>query len=368
MFLLQEGQVMKATIRPLASTDLEGVARLRTFVYPNRPETWDTDWQSSIWRWLGTHPLADEIHRWVLTNEEEEVVGHLAALPQFYRIDGQRVVAHTPADYGVLKGYGFYALSLMRTFFRTCENCIACDTAPAVISVQARLGAEEAGKLQLAAKVWGVSGIPNFPTSIPAPMSQLLNWGLRAVNEALSGALYVENVVDDLRVEALEEFDGSFDELFENVAATVPCMPEKDAAFLQWRYGPGSPQFPVTVLGVRNGNALLGYAVLWVTVGGDGYLLDLTTLPGRYDVTRSLLRGVVGYFARARVRSIRYRFIESPTSPRTKDVWRSGLFLGKKRPSTLQVKFVDRCLHKTALDSANWSYNFGDGEATFWVR
>src|SRR3712207_7532688 len=41
-------------------------------------------------------------HRWVLAADEGEVVGHLAAIPQFYRIGGERVVAHTPADYPVL--------------------------------------------------------------------------------------------------------------------------------------------------------------------------------------------------------------------------------------------------------------------------
>ena len=39
----------------------------------------------------------------------------------------------------------------------------------------------------------------------------------------------------------LERFDETFDELFESVAAGVPCVPEKDAAFLRWRYGPSSP-------------------------------------------------------------------------------------------------------------------------------
>ena len=353
---------MKVAVRPFASTDLEGIARLRTLAYP-RPEAWDTDWQSSVWRWLGTHPLANEIHRWVLATEEGEVVGHLAALPQFYRICGQRVVAHTPADYAVLSGYGFHALSLMRRFFRTAQNCVACDTAPEVISVQTRLGAKEAGKLRFAAKVWDVTGVPNLPTSIPMPASHLLNWGLRVVDGVLSKPLSA----GDLRVEVLDGFDASFDELFESVAAAVLCMPEKDAAFLRWRYGPGSPQYPVTILGVRDGETLLGYAVLWVTKEGGAYLLDLTTLPGRRDVARSLLRQAIRHFARAGVHSIRYRFVESQTSPRTKDAWRSGFFLSRRR-STLLVKFADRELHEVANDTANWSYSFGDGEATFWVR
>jgi ribosomal protein S18 acetylase RimI-like enzyme len=357
------GEAMKAAVRPFASTDLEGVARLRTLAF-SRPEAWDTDWQSSVWRWLGTHPLADELHRWVVVTEEGEVVGHLAAVPQFYRIGRERVVAHTPADYAVLPGHGFHALSLMRRFFRTVENCVACDAVPEVIGVETKLGAEEAGKLQVAAKVWDVRGVPNLPTSIPTLVPHLLNWGLRVVDRALSNSLSA----GALKVEVLDDFGASFDELFESVTSSMLCVPEKDAAFLRWRYGPGSPQYPVTVLGVREGQTLLGYAVLWVTVDGDnGHLLDLTTLPGRRDVARSLLREAIKHFARSGVHSIRYRFVESQTSPRTKDAWRLGFFLRRSR-STLLVKFADRKLHAVASDTANWSYSFGDGEATFWVR
>jgi hypothetical protein len=125
----------------------------------------------------------------------------------------------------------------------------------------------------------------------------------------------------------------------------------------------------VTVLGVRSGDTLLGYAVLRVTAGGDnGYLLDLMTRPGCHDVARSLVRDAIGHFTRAGVYIIRYRFMESPTSPRTKDLWRLGFFPRDARRHMLLVKFGDRSLHKAALDSANWSYTIGDGEASFWVR
>jgi len=356
---------MKAVVRPLEGTDLEGFDRLRTLLYPDRSETFDTDRYFSIWRWLGTHPLADQMHRWVV-DAEGEVVGHLAAQPQFYRISHQRVVAHTPADYMVLPGYGFHAITLMRKFFRTCENCVACDAAPAAIGVETGLGAEESGSLQHAAKMLDVAGVPALPTSIPVPLTRSLNWGLRAVDRALMATI----LVDHLRVEVLEGFDETFDELFESVAAGVACVPEKDAAFLRWRYGPGSPHSPVTVLGVREGKTLLGYAVLWVKVGGDtpryaSNLLDLMTRPGRDDVARALLKGAIEHFARAGTYTIRYRFLESSTSPRAKDVWRLGFLPRNERHHTLLVKFADHNLHKAALDPANWSYTTGDGEASF---
>jgi hypothetical protein len=354
----------KVAVRPLDNADLgRGADRLRTLIYPDHPEAYDVDWHASVWRWLGTHPLAEEMHRWVLATGEEEVVGHLAAVPLYYRVGGERVVAHTPADYQVLPGNGFHALSLMRRFFRTAENCVSVDQVEEAMAVETRLGAKEAGKLHYAAKILDVSELPRVPRGL-RPALRPPSRGLRAV-DGLLGSVFGGG----LEVEVLDGFDASFDELFESVAAALPCVPEKDAAFLRWRYGPGSPQYPVTVLGVREGETLLGYAVLRVTREGDnGYLLDLTTRPYRDDVARSLLREAIRHFARAGVYIIRYRFMESSTSPRTKDLWRLGFFPRNNRRHTLLVKFADHGLHKTALDGANWSYSAGDGEMTFWVR
>ena len=355
---------MKAVVRPLEGTCSEGdLSKLRIRVRPYDAKAYDTDWQSRLWCWLESHPLADQMHRWVV-DAEGEIVGHLAALPQYYRIDGQRVVAHTPADYMVLPGYGFHAITLMRRFFRACENCVTCDAAPAVISVETRLGADEVGRLQHAGKLQNVAGLPAVPTSISAPVTRPLNWGLRAVDRALAATMFA----DRLRVEALEGFDETFDELFESVAAAVPCVPEKDAAFLRWRYGPASPQHPVTVLGVREGGTLLGYAVLKLTAGGDtGYVLDLTTRPGRRDVARALLRGAVHHFRQPWVHSVRYRLVQSPSSPRSSDLWRLGFFFTRRRRTYLVVKFIDSALHESAKDTARWSYNYGDGEGSFWI-
>jgi manganese/zinc/iron transport system substrate-binding protein len=82
----------KIAVRPLDNPELErGADKLRTLIYPDHPEAYETDWHASVWRWLGTHPLADEMHRWVLASEENEVVGHLAAVPLYYRVGGERV-------------------------------------------------------------------------------------------------------------------------------------------------------------------------------------------------------------------------------------------------------------------------------------
>jgi hypothetical protein len=400
---------MKAAVEPVESPELEDkIAQLRILSFPDFPEVRDVHYYSALYRWYQDHPLSGKLYRWVSLTEEGEVVGHLAAFPQLYRIDGQRVVAHTPGDYMVLPQHGFQAIMLMRSFFRSTENCVVCDMVPAVIGVETRLGAKVVGDLKYAAKLMNVSRLPmpsvpaplrrlfNLPQQfapargftdrpgaeaheleeyvappaprprapIPRPLQELLNGGLRAVDEALGSGLG-----GDLEVEALDGFDDSFDDLFERVAAVVPCTPEKDAAFLRWRYGPGSPQAPVTVLGVRSRGRMLGYAVLKAAFHGqDGYILDLTTLPGRQDVVRALLRETVRSFRRMGVQIIRYRFVEAPTSPRSADLRRLGFFYRRGRHHKLLVKFADTSFRETTGDLVNWSLSFGDGEAGFWLR
>jgi hypothetical protein len=172
----------------------------------------------------------------------------------------------------------------------------------------------------------------------------------------------------NMRVVALNTFDERFDKLFEDVAASLPCLPEKDAAFLRWRYGPGSPHAETRVFGVTGEEGLLGYTVLRVTASGrDGYILDLTTLPGRQDVAGVLLRYAVRHFMQAGVHLIRYRFLESPVAPRIGDVWSLGFF-PRKRRHRLLVKFDDPAIQEVASNPVHWAYNAGDGELGFWVR
>ncbi len=382
----------KVSIRQLDDPLLESgelgekIGRLRVLTHPHVPEVHDFGFYDRVYRWVARHPLGDQMRRWIAVTEEGEVVGHLSALPQYYRIGGRRIVAHTPGDYEVNPGYGFYALSLMRAFFRATENCVACDILPAVISVETRLGAEEVGRLDYTAKLLNVSKlpVPALPgrlfsrrqeqeepravrprLSLPGPVQGILNGGLRAADEALGGAFG-----RGPKAEVLEGFDEPFDALFETVAAAVSCTPEKDAAFLRWRYGPGSPQHPVTVLGVKGaGGELLGYTVLKVTTGGiDGYVLDLTTRPGRRDVARALLRGAVRFFRDAGTHLIRYRYKESPISARSGDLRLLGFFYRKSRRNSLLVGFADTRLHETARRFSNWAYTIGDGEPTFWMR
>ena len=363
----------------------EGIGALRILTHPHIPEVHDFEFYDRFYQWVSEHPLAEEARRWVAITEEEEVVGHLSSLPQYYRVNGERVVAHTPGDYEVDPGHGFYALSLMRSFFRAADNCVACDILPSVIGIETRLGAEEVGKLNYAAKLLNVSKLPVPPIPararkllnlsadssparsrlpLPAAAKKLLNGGLWALDGVLSGVF-----AGGREAVVLEKFDESFDELFEAVAAVVPCIPEKDAAFLKWRYGPGSPQYPLTVLGVKEGGGLLGYAVLKVTTGGiDGYVMDLMVLPGRHDVARALIRAAVRFFRESGVHLVRYRYAESAVSVRVEDLRKLGFFHRNSRRNVLLAKFPDPGRQEAARSLSNWAYTLGDGEPSFWMR
>jgi hypothetical protein len=409
---------MAVTVRQLEDAELgdeelaEGIMNLRAAAYAyDDPQFRHPEHYSHVYRWLRAHPLGDEMRRWAVF-DGDRVVGHVAALPQYYRLGGQRVVAYSPGDYMVHPDYGFHALSLMRKYFRTCENLVTCDMVPTVIQLERRMGAAEAGQMHYAAKLMNVSKLPSPPLPapverilnlvshsvplrggpdnrsgrgstesapepreqqaqrlrprlpIPAPVKGLMNRGLAVADEVLGAAPEKGS-----RVEVVEEFDESFDELLETITRIVPCVAEKDATFLRWRYGPDSPQAPVTVLGVRREGKLLGYAALAVTsTREDGYILDLMVLPGHYEVARALLREAVRFFRRAGVQIIRYRFLQSSTSPRSRDLWRLGFFFRGSRGNTFLVKFSDQRLHQMALRLDNWSYSLGDGELTFWLR
>ncbi len=401
---------MKGVIRELEPDEpQEKVHQLRVLAYPDHEDVRDFAFFDWMYQWYQRHPLAGQMHRWISETADGEVVGHLAAMPLYYRINGERLVAHTPGDYMVHPEHGFQALALMRRFFKSVDNAFACDMVPAVISVQSRFGAEVAGQMQYAAKLLNVAQLPvppvpeplrkalNLPSyfspargytghqddghaeigepepapeprpraPIPAPLKSALNGGIEAIDRLLA-----KGYGEGYEVEKVEYFGEEFDRFFEKVAAVVPCIQEKDSAFLNWRYGPGSPQSPVEVIAVRGRQGLLGYAVIKVLDKvEDSFILDLMTLPGYTQVARSLLGECMRYSRQRGAHMIRYRYLESAATPRETDLWRLGFFgRGENRRNSILIGFEDERRHAMAMDLANWSYNIGDGEPTFWMR
>ena len=114
------------------------------------------------------------------------------------------------------------------------------------------------------------------------------------------------------------------------------------------------------------------------TSSSDGFILDLTTEPGRRDVARALLAEAIRRFWRDRAFVVRYRSLPSVVSPTAADLGRLGFrFPGAdrgvlpgarpERQLELSIRLADPASQATAAAADHWSYNLGDGEASFWV-
>jgi hypothetical protein len=364
----------RVTLRPYEDADLDGTLRLRPRLYPGWREASDADWHRAVYEWLARSPADAQMHRWVL-DDGGEIVGHLAAVPLPYRIGGQRIVAHTPTDYMALPGYGFHAVALMRTFFATCPSYVACNVAGEVSRIEGMFHPTTVGRLVHGLKALDVGAYPRLPGAVPRFAAVAAGRMLRLVDAVLLAA--ARRGVDV--TESAVTFDDSFDRLHELVAKAVACSVEKSSTFLAWRYGPGTPREPMRLLTVREGTELAGYAVLRTSSHDEGFILDLTTLPQRRDVARALLAAAIRRFWTDHAFVIRYRFLPSPVSPLPRDLRRLGFAIrsqggrdlpgiGPERQLELLVKLADPAAHAVAGEAGHWTYNQGDGEASFWVH
>jgi hypothetical protein len=275
-----------------------------------------------------------------------------------------------------LPGYGFHAVALMRTFFATCPSYVACNVAGEVSRIEGLFKPTRVAPLVHALKALDVGAYPRLPRRVPRLAAVAVGRALRIVDAVLLAAARRGVAVAE---EPTTAFDDRFDRLQEQVSVAVPCTVEKSSAFLRWRYGPGTPREPMRLLTASEGDGLAGYAVLRTSSHDEGFILDLTTLPERRDVASALLAASVRRFWSDRAFVIRYRFLPSPVTPARREVRRLGFAtrgqdsrplpgIGSERQLELLVKLADPAADALAGDARHWTYNQGDGEASFWVH
>jgi hypothetical protein len=361
-------------LRPYQDADLQGTLDLRPRLYPGWREAGDADWHRAVFEWLARSPADAPMHRWVL-EDDGAIVGHLAAVPLPYTIGGKRLVAHTPTDYMALPGYGFHAVALMRTFFQTCPSYVACNVVGDASRIEGLFHPTRVGRLVHGLKALDLAAYPRLPRRAPRLAAVAASGALRVVDAVLTAAARGGILVS----EAPATFDARFDRLHERVAAAIPCSVEKSSTFLEWRYGPGTPRAPMRLLTVTEGPELAGYAVLRTSSHDEGFILDLTTIPGRRDVGRALLAAAVRRFWADHAFVVRYRFLPSQVAPSARDLRRLGFAIrddggaalpgiAPERQLELLVKLADPAADALAGDAGHWTYNQGDGEASFWVH
>ena len=97
---------------------------------------------------------------------------------------------------------------------------------------------------------------------------------------------------NDFSIEEVQKFDPRIDAFWGRVKDSCSFSLEKDHRFLNWRYcDPRSGEFQI--LQAAQGGDVLGYLVLQTTYDGgyaESRIMDMLTLPNRFDVATALMR------------------------------------------------------------------------------
>lgn len=307
------------------------------------------------WDWSQVENLCPENSpKWVL-DAEGTVVGFLGTVPIPYRIGGKRVMTHSPCDYMVATPYRFHGIKLLRECYRACDFNVSLDDMPATIAVSKFLKAQQNGTMRRFDKVLDARlGLRSWP-SLRALPPMVWDWA--------RAGLALSDMPAMLRLPSVNPYTGnfgpSFDRLFERCLSADPqqATVERDSRYLNWRYGPRSPQAHKTVGIVEEGGDLAGYVVCCVSRDEShrGFILELVTAPGS---STSLIDALISFAAR---------------ELRRQDAWTMRWFLlgdeeQKKREHLARWGFRRKDFTYELLSrlperpQGVWRQQFGDGE------
>lgn len=301
-----------------------------------------------------------DTHQWILA-DGADVVGFVAALPQRFRIGGRDVLAHSSSDYMVRPDHRFHGIRLMRELFRRCENCVSLDNAEATIAVLTLLKCRSVGELHRWTKVLdgrAARGRLTWAKNVPEAAFSLANAGLRVVDRARGSRAF--------EVREVPAFDARFDRLFERLASRAPAMMVRGAEYLDWRYGPSSPQSRRSVGTITDPSGeLLGYVVACASSDGDhaGYVLELATSEAHDEIALALLSFAIERLRERGAWLVRYHHLPSNATFSPSVLERLG-FVRRQPGYRLMVKLADPSAAAIASDAQSWNYSFGDSEAS----
>jgi len=129
-------------------------------------------------------------------------------------------------------------------------------------------------------------------TSVRRVVGPITSWAVWGLSRA-SSCRYRRSVpsCQSFKVVVIERFDERADRLFEKASGQFDFIQVRDERHLNWRYcDVRSGGF--TVLGIEEGDDLLGYLVLKI-YRERGYIADILSLPGRQDVVRRLVEEAI---------------------------------------------------------------------------
>lgn len=349
----------KVRMVPLEERHWEGVFELYSNVFGEQAEI--------IYRkrrqWTVNDNLApDKTVGWVL-EADDAIVGYLVSIPLRYRIGGEDILAHTPADYMVHPDFRFHGIKLMKEFFKECPNCITADDMAATLKVLDWLGAKESGTFSRYRKVLdgrALSGRESL-AKIPSPLWWPVTVGLRLRDSIFGGSR-----PKGIEVTTLPNANKDIVNFCRDISEDHQAMLSRDAEFFEWRYGDRSPQ-PDTEFAVAKDDSgeVVGYAVYSFTHGAMrvGHILDVqVSADAKPEVAQALLAHSVKALRKKGAWSVRYQRFGADASV-SHEILDQLNFL-PRGGYHLMTKLEDERLEAIVRNQANWNYSFGDSEAS----
>ena len=311
------------------------------------------------WSWVQEeNPASENPACWVLVSKDI-VFGFLGTVPQRLECQGKTLLVHSSADFFVDPTARFHGLKLMREFRKHCAHSVSLEDVEDTIGILKWQGCTVIGEMQRYVKILDLRLAARY-CSVLASIPQ---WAVMPINKML-------NLVDVAmgmkypRVVSLSAFDGRFDRFAHVMTDSAPIFVKHDSAYLNWRYGNGSPHANPVIGGVLDAQGeLMGFVVGGVACDTErsGVIFELEYKNGDGQIAEALLR-----FAARRLRDrgawkIRYHRLVNRMSISHESLTRYGFSV---RPGKYQllVGMGENDNDERIKDINNWRYSFGDGE------
>ena len=316
------------------------------------------------WNWAQVENLYPELSRQWVVLSGDRVVGFLGTIPLPYSIGGKHVIAHTTCDFMVHPDARFYDIKLMKQFFAECENLVAADDVDATIKVTTWLGARDVGEMQHHLRVVDARALRKRQAKrVPAVLFRVVNPFFRMFD-----SLRLRTPGAGIAVAEAETFDERFERLYHRQTGHQTATVVRDLRYLEWRYGKESPQSDRKIgIVLDSDGELEGYVVFLgpsdLAYSRRGRILELNVTGERRDaVTSALLRYATNELRKAGSWTITIHSVISEHSA-TENILKAHGFV-RRTGHRLLIKLRDHEAMQIASTESNWSYTYGDSEAS----
>ncbi len=356
----------KITVRELLPSDMDSFARLC--------ETRDMDSDTAVRRAAVVehiafrNPGADGRPTYIVGVQDNRVIAHLGRMPTRFCIDGEIETGSYFHDLYVhpeirkLGGQGFF---LSMKMYQAAE-----DASPGFVALiwtnEINIALQQARKydqlwtsrytkiLSLDEKLGRI-----LPSQISGPAKTIIRY-LVSVTD------YLKNLFDrhNGRVDRLDQFDDRFDILAKDIANSTGIAPNKDSAYLNWKYVT-RPDLNVAILASRDDDSkLTGFAVVIEPdpIYHTSIIAELAVVNNDTKIIKCLLDNAIDYARSCRAN----RIAAVATQNEYSSAFRSRLFVPRGSPEPLFVALADRSSNTSLITKiCNWHMSLGDSEGPF---